>query len=136
MTPSVPTSRSRGPDMNTTTHERALILFLRLAMGWTFLYAGITQFADPTWSAAGFLNSTKTFHWLMVGFAAPNILPITNFLVKWGHLLTGLSLVSGLLVRASVPFGILLMLTYYMAHMDFPYIENHTNFMLDYHLVY
>ena len=89
--------------MNTTTQERALILFLRLAIGWTFLYAAITQFADPAWSAAGFLNSTKTFHWLMAGFAAPNILPITNFLVRWGHLLIGLSLISGLLVRASAP---------------------------------
>jgi thiosulfate dehydrogenase (quinone) large subunit len=30
----------------------------------------------------------------------------------------------------------MLMLTYYCAHMDFPYIESHVNFIMDFHLVY
>jgi thiosulfate dehydrogenase (quinone) large subunit len=57
-------------------------------------------------------------------------------LVKWGHLLIGLSLVWGLLVRASGPFGILLMITYYFAHMQWPFIEDHTNLFVDFHIVY
>jgi thiosulfate dehydrogenase (quinone) large subunit len=56
--------------------------------------------------------------------------------VEYGHLLIGLSLVSGLLVRASGPFAILLLLLYWTAHMDFPYIENANSFLIDYHLVY
>jgi len=40
------------------------------------------------------------------------------------------------MVRVSASFGILLMLMYWMAHMDFPYIENKNNFLLDYHIVY
>ena len=32
-------------------------------------------------------------------------------------------------------FGILLMITYYFAHMKFPYIEEPDNFLVDYHLV-
>ena len=52
-------------------------------------------------------------------FATPAITaPTPTFLMKWGHLLIGLSLVSGLMVRISGPFGILLMLTYHFAHMD------------------
>ena len=51
-------------------------------------------------------------------------------------LLIGLSLISGLLVRASAPFGILIMMTYWTAHMDFPYIENINSFIIDYHPVY
>jgi thiosulfate dehydrogenase [quinone] large subunit len=40
------------------------------------------------------------------------------------------------MVRISAAFGILLMLLYWMAHMDFPYIENPNNFIVDYHIVY
>ena len=54
----------------------------------------------------------------------------------YGHLLIGLSLLVGLMVRVSASFGILLMLLYWMAHMDFPYIENANNFIVDYHIVY
>ena len=59
-----------------------------------------------------------------------------TFLVGYGHLLIGLSLLVGFMVRISASFGILLLLVYWMAHMDFPYIENTNNFILDYHLVY
>jgi thiosulfate dehydrogenase [quinone] large subunit len=40
------------------------------------------------------------------------------------------------MVRISGPFGVLLMITYYFAHMKFPYIEEPVNFLVDYHLVY
>ncbi len=117
------------------TLERCVILYLRLAIGWTFLYAGGSQLLR-NFSAAGFLNATKTFHSFFLMFAAPEMLPYTDFLVKWGHTLIGLSLISGLLVRLSAPFGILLLGTYYFAHMDFPYIEGPTNMIIDYHLIY
>ena len=82
------------------------------------------------------LNHVVTFHDAFAVFATPTMLPITDFLVKWGHLLIGLSLISGLLVRVSGPFAVLLMITYYFAHMKFPYIEEPVNFLIDYHLVY
>ena len=56
--------------------------------------------------------------------------------MSWGHLLIGLSLVSGLLVRVSGVFGVALLLTYWTAHMDFPYIESRVNLIIDYHIVY
>jgi thiosulfate dehydrogenase [quinone] large subunit len=40
------------------------------------------------------------------------------------------------LVRVSAPFGVMLMLLYWTAHMDFPYIENVNNYLVDYHIVY
>ena len=64
------------------------------------------------------------------------MLPLTDFLMKRGHLLIGLSLVSGLMVRISGPFGILLMVTYHFAHMEWPFIEDHLSLFVDYHLVY
>ena len=85
---------------------------------------------------AGFLSNTKTFHDLFAIFTTPSVAPLITFLVGYGHLLIGLSLLVGLMVRVSSTFGILLMLLYWMAHMDFPYIENANNFIVDYHIVY
>src|SRR5436190_1937010 len=128
--------RAMNAPLNETALERRLILFFRVAMGWTFLYAGARQLLTPDWSAAGFLGHTKTFHDFFAVFAAPGVVPYTDFLVKWGHFLIGLSLISGLFVRVSGIFGILLLGTYYFAHMDFPYIEAKVNMIVDYHMVY
>jgi thiosulfate dehydrogenase [quinone] large subunit len=122
--------------MNQSAIERCLIVFFRLAMGWTFLYAASHQVFVPGWSIAGFLEHTKTFHDFFAAFTTPTVAPIVSFFVAYGHLLIGLSLIFGLLVRVSASFGILLMLMYWMAHMDFPYIETQNNFLLDFHIVY
>jgi thiosulfate dehydrogenase [quinone] large subunit len=124
----------------TTVHSqlnRTFILFFRLAMGWTFLYAGTAQlFIEPHWTAATFLVGTKTFHWLYAPLVGSSAMPLIDFCVKWGHFLIGLSLVSGLMVRASGIFGIVLMLVYWTAHLDFPYVTSRLNFLLDDHVVY
>ncbi len=122
--------------MTNPTFDRAHIVFFRLAMGWTFLYAASHQVFDPNWSVAVFLSHTKTFHDMFAVFTTPAVAPVITILVAYGHLLIGLSLVFGLMVRVSASFGIALMVLYWTAHMDFPYIENRNNFLLDYHVVY
>jgi len=122
--------------MNGSTFDRAFTLFMRFAMAWTFLYAASHQVFVPGWSVAGFLSHTKTFHDLFAIFTTPSVAPIVSFLVAYGHLLIGLSLLVGLMVRISASFGVALMLMYWAAHMDWPYIENQNNFILDYHIVY
>lgn len=116
--------------------DRRVILAFRLLIGWVFLYAGLWQVLSKDFSTSQFLAHTKTFHDIYAPLTAPAIAPVLTFLVSWGHLLIGLSLVSGLLVRVSGPFGIALLLTYWTAHMDFPYIESHVNLIVDYHIVY
>lgn len=115
--------------------ERALILFFRVTIGWTFLWAAIHHFGDDKF-VVGFLSHTKTFHDVYAPFTSPVIAPTLTFLVEYGHLLIGLSLISGLLVRASAPFAIMLLLLYWTAHMEYPYIENVNNYLIDYHIVY
>lgn len=122
--------------MTDSTSERALIVFFRLTMAWTFLYAASHQVFVPGWSVAGFLDHTKTFHGIYSHFTGPAIAPILSFLVEYGHLLIGLSLLFGLMVRVSAVFGALLMLLYWTAHMDFPYISDTNNFLVDEHIVY
>ncbi len=106
-------------------------------MAWTFLYAASHQVFVPGWSVVGFLHSTKTFHGFYSLFTGPVVAPVLTFLVEYGHLLIGLSLLFGLLVRVSSAFGVMLMLVYWTAHMDFPYIgAGTTNFLIDEHIVY
>jgi thiosulfate dehydrogenase [quinone] large subunit len=122
--------------MPNTSFERGLVLVLRFLMAWTFLYAASHQVFVPSFSVVGFLSHTKTFHSLFVVFTTPAMAPITTFLVEYGHLLIGLSLLTGLMVRVSASFGVLLMLIYWMAHTDWPFIENTNNLIFDYHSVY
>ncbi|MCA8869783.1 MAG: DoxX family membrane protein [Rhodobacteraceae bacterium] len=122
--------------MSTSVTERIILLLLRLSLGWVFLYAASHQVFAPGWSIAGFLQHTKTFHDLFAVFTGSAMAPVFSFLVAWGHLLIGLSLILGLAVRLSAPFGILLMILYWMAHMDFPYIGDKNSFIVDFHIVY
>ena len=123
--------------MTDTKTERALIVFFRLAMAWTFLYAASHQVFVPGWSVAGFLNHTKTFHAFYSELTGPGIAAVLTFLVEYGHLLIGLSLLTGLMVRVSASFGIMLMLVYWTAHMDFPYVgTGTTNLLIDEHIIY
>ena len=115
---------------------KPIILLLRLGMAWVLLYAASHQVLVPGWSVAGFLGSTKTFHWLFAPMADPAVAGILSFLVGYGHLLIGLSLLSGLLVRVSGVFGIALMILYWMAHMDFPYISDANSLLVDEHIIY
>ena len=105
-------------------------------MAWIFLYAASHQVFAANFSVAGFLSSTKTFHPLFAPLTGATIAPIVTFLVAYGHLLIGLSLLFGLMTRVSASFGILLMIVYWMAHMDWPYISNTNNFIVDEHIVY
>ena len=122
--------------MTENSSEKGFIFILRMLMAWTFLYAASHQILVPGWSIAGFLEATKTFHDVYAPLTSPKLAPIVTFLVEYGHLLIGMSLLVGFMVRVSAAFGILLMLTYWTAHMDFPYIENKNNFLVDFHIVY
>jgi len=122
--------------MSNSPFERSMIVFFRLTMAWTFLYAASHQVFDPHFTVAGFLSHTKTFHNAYAVFTTSSISPYITFLVSYGHLLIGLSLLVGLMVRVSAAFGVALMVIYWTAHMDWPYIEDTNNFIIDYHIVY
>lgn len=111
------------------------LLFLRLSLGALFFYAGITKVLDPSWSAAGYLLSAKTFPGLYAWFASPDILPFINVVNEWGLTLVGLCLILGIFVRISSIGGATLMALYYFPILDGVYPNAHA-LIVDEHVVY
>lgn len=111
------------------------LLMLRIALGWLFLYAGVSHILDPQWSAAGYINSAKTFpalyHWLA---SAQNI-GWVNFVNEWGMTLIGIALITGIMLRLASYGGILMMALYYLVILKFPYVGDHS-FIIDEHIIY
>ena len=111
------------------------VFLSRVTLGVLFFYAGITKVLNPNWSAAGYLNSAKTFPGLYQWFASAGNIGWINFVNEWGLTLVGLALITGLLVRWASLGGILLMILYYLPVLSFPYIKPHS-FLVDEHIVY
>lgn len=110
------------------------LFLLRIALGWLFLYSGITKILDPQWSAAQFLSGAKTFPAIFDWFSSSANIGWVNILNSWGQTLIGLSLISGTLVRLSSVFGALLMILYYLPALDFPLVKN--GFLIDNHIIF
>lgn len=111
------------------------MLFLRLALGWMYLYAGVSKIANPAWSAEGYLKSAKTFSSFYQWLASPGVLSVVNILNEWGLTLLGVSLILGLFVRQSAWLGIGIMALYYLPVVQFPYVGK--NFLLvDDHIIF
>src|SRR3989344_1828558 len=117
-------------------NQLKMAVFLsRVALGVLFFYAGITKVLNPNWSAAGYLNSAKTFPGLFQWFASAGNLGWINFVNEWGLTLIGLALLAGLLVKWVSLGGILLMILYYLPILQFPYAGEHS-FLVDEHIIY
>jgi uncharacterized membrane protein YphA (DoxX/SURF4 family) len=101
--------------------HRILITILRVAIGWHFLYEGMSKVLQGDWSASGFLLNTSGFfsgfyHWLA---GAPILLQTTDLLNMWGLVLIGLALFIGLFTRFVSLAGALLLTLYYFAYPPF-----------------
>ncbi|MCK5467803.1 MAG: DoxX family membrane protein, partial [Cyclobacteriaceae bacterium] len=97
------------------------LTFLRVLVGWHFLYEGLSKLASPGWSSAAYLMESKWlfsgfFHWII---SNPVALEITDFLNIWGLVLIGLGLFLGLFTRLASISGILILLMYYVANPPF-----------------
>ena len=94
-----------------------LLVLLRVAIGWHFLYEGLSKLLTPGWSAEGYLLSStgflsSTFRALAMDESA---LAIVNFLNIWGLILIGLGLFLGFMTKWVQFGGIFLLAMYYLA---------------------
>ena len=117
-----------------TSIQKFFLALSRITVGWMFFYAGITKVLNPQWSAEGYLKGAKAFTWFFQILLDPSVLPIINFMNKWGLTLLGVSLILGLFVRFSSLLGVLLMALYYIA-LGFPYPNPHS-YIVDEHIIY
>jgi len=95
-----------------------VLTILRVAIGWHFLYEGLTKLLNPDWTAAGYLESaTGPLAGAYQALAAnDSILMFVNILNTWGLVLIGLGLILGLFTRISQLAGVGLLLLYYLSH--------------------
>ena len=97
------------------------ITILRIAIGWHFLFEGISKIVQGNWTASGYLLNTSGFfsgfyHWIA---ASPVLLLTSDFLNMYGLLLIGLALFIGYFTRYAALAGALLLTLYYFAYPPF-----------------
>lgn len=97
------------------------VTVLRMAIGWHFLYEGISKLIVKDWTAYSYLaNSTGPFsgfyHWIAQTQGVLNVVDILN---EYGLLLIGLALFTGILTRVAAGAGALLLALYYFAYPPF-----------------
>lgn len=95
-----------------------LLVIIRIAIGWHFLYEGVTKIIAGNWSSAAYLAGSKwifapVFHW-MAGSAG--IISVVDFMNIWGMTLIGLGLIFGLFSRWASAGGALMLLFYFIAY--------------------
>lgn len=120
---------------NIKNFKKISVIFLQLSLGLMFFYAGISKVTNPNWSAEGYLLNAKTFSGFYQALAAPNLLPIVNFLNEWGLVFIGVSLLLGAAVKFGTSAGVILMFLYYFPVLNFPYVSEHS-LLVDEHIIY
>ncbi len=99
--------------------RRAMIALtlLRVAIGWHFLYEGVSKLTAPSWSAAGYLKQARgPFADFFRGLAGqPNMLANADLVTMWGLTIVGVLLILGLFTRLASLGGIVFILLFYFA---------------------
>ncbi len=109
--------------MNTSKEGvmKLLVTFLRVAIGWHFLYEGLSKLFTENWSSQSYLANSYGFlsgfyQWLASGDVLVRIVDFANV---YGLILIGLALFTGLLIRFAAGAGVLLLVLYYFAYPPF-----------------
>lgn len=107
--------------MNIPGLKRTLITIIRAAIGWHFLYEGLSKLFMENWSAQSYLGNATGFlsgfyHWLASGESLVKVIDVLNV---YGLILIGLALFLGIFIRLASAGGILLLLLYYFAYPPF-----------------
>jgi hypothetical protein len=92
-----------------------------VAIGWHFLYEGVSKLVAENWTAHLFLVNTTGFlsgfyHWLA---ASPGLMQFVDLLNVYGLMAIGLALFLGVWVRPAAIAGVVLLGLYYFAYPPF-----------------
>jgi len=98
---------------------RPLVLtLLRMVIGWHFLFEGLSKLFTPGWTSADFLFISN---WIFAGFfhwMANNagLLAIVDFVVIWGMIIIGITLLVGVFERYATICGMILIAMFWLAN--------------------
>lgn len=109
------------------------VVFLRLTMGWIFVWAGFDKLIRG-FDASGFLvNATKGpfSGWFQSLGENQAAIDVINPMVTWGEILIGVALIFGIGTRWAALWGAVMMFMFYIAQLP----PEHNPFM-EYYLVY
>ncbi len=105
-------------DLSKRSLTRLTITIIRVAIGWHFLYEGLTKLLMGGWTSQPYLANATGFlsgfyHWLA---GLEGMIGVIDILNVYGLILIGLALFTGLFVRLASVGGIVLLLLYYFAY--------------------
>jgi uncharacterized membrane protein YphA (DoxX/SURF4 family) len=100
---------------------KLFVTVLRVAIGWHFLYEGVSKLLISNWTAYSYLSNTSGFlsgfyHWLASSEALLKIVDIINI---YGLILIGIALFIGIFSRPAAIGGVVLLTLYYFAYPPF-----------------
>lgn len=103
------------------TVQKYLFTFLRIAIGWHFLYEGIAKVFTPNWSSASYLlNSSGPLAGIFKGLADNQFLVyLLDYSVIFGLILIGIALFLGIATRVASFAGAALLFTFYISNPPF-----------------
>ncbi len=105
-------------DLKNRAISKLTVTVIRVAIGWHFLFEGISKLFMESWTSQAYLANATGFlsgfyHWLAGSEA---IVRGVDFLNIYGLIFIGVALFVGLFVRMASVAGILLLLLYYFAY--------------------
>lgn len=105
---------------NQTEYSRMqliLLVGLRVAIGWHFMYEGIAKIFQPNWTSYGYLMDSKGwFSEIFRDMASnPGLLNVADLLNIWGATLIGFAMIIGFLSRYAKIAAMIMLLFYYLA---------------------
>ncbi len=101
---------------STNALKKLTITTIRVAIGWHFLYEGLSKIFIDDWTSKSYLDNAYGFlsgfyHWLS---GSESMLNVVDFLNVYGLILIGLALFLGVFVRAASSAGAVLLILYYI----------------------
>lgn len=103
-----------------TKVQGAMLVLLRILIGWHFLYEGVIKAYNPSWTSKGYLLSASILKPFFTWLASDSFITAIDYLNIIGLIAVGISLLIGIKVKWGCIGGVLLLLLYYFAHPPFP----------------
>lgn len=106
---------------NVSSFQKYLFTFLRIVIGWHFLYEGIAKIFTPNWSSVSYLlNSSGPLAGFFSGMAAHSFLIyLVDYSIIFGLILIGLALFLGVSTRIAAFAGAALLFLFYISNPPF-----------------